>query len=125
VSDELKLDQATEQKLSTIVKDLGSKKSKMSEDLAVIVEELRNANTKKRGSLLLKYEENIRNYSRLNQNEFTQLRSLLGDARLSRYLVLKSDFAQKMRDLVSAKEIEGDTREASEKAKSNLRKKEN
>lgn len=102
MSEELKLTPVEEKKFSDIVKKLNEKKGTLNRDLQHSVEKMGAlSKSKLKEEELNRYRKLTQNYGRLGEEEFDQLKGLLGVDRMARYLQVKQDLTNRIKTMLS------------------------
>jgi hypothetical protein len=104
VSEELGLSAKEEKKLSEIVSKINEKKSTFSSAIENNLRDLREAvKANKKTNLFVKlHTENLQKLNQLNLDEIKEVRKALGEVRLARYLLIKSDLSQRVKMLLQS-----------------------
>jgi hypothetical protein len=114
ISEELKLPVEMETTFAEAIRGLNREKARANADVAKALEELSQAQNANQSKARAETERAVRNYEKawraygaLPLREVSRMRAILGSERLGRYLIAKSQMAEKLKAL--------STREASEK----------
>lgn len=101
VSDQLKLSLKKEKDLADLLKKYSSLKIKINEQIEDTIEALGKKNDDKNYALRLKeYRRFLKNFNDLSLKELDDLQKLLGTKDLAQYLVIKQEFANKVKNIL-------------------------
>lgn len=101
VSDQLKLSLKKEKELSEILKNSNQAKASLNLKIQDTIDSLSKIKEEKKRKLLLsEYRRQLKAHSDLNLKELDQLQKVLGEKDLAQYLVLKQEFAEKIKNLL-------------------------
>lgn len=109
VSDELKLPTSEEKKFSDILRELNKKKSELSKKQDEMINQMAGKKIVDPKVSLGKYKKVLDDYNQLQTREFEELKKILGDERMAKYLVIKRDLTNKVKSLLIEK---GEKKEA-------------
>lgn len=102
VSDVLNLTPAEETQFTALYRDLSTRRLKAGEDLDKLVREIeKNKDSKSLDELIRKYRSSLAQYNSLQEQEISEIQKLLGTQRLAKYIVLKDQLGQKLKDYIS------------------------
>lgn len=102
MSDELKLSATEEKKFTEIVQGLNLKKAGINHALQESVQKMEKASSlKSKNEELSRYRKALANYTRLNEEEFDKLKSLLGVERMVQYLYIKQDLTNRIKTMLT------------------------
>jgi hypothetical protein len=82
---------------------LNEEKSKLGKDQEEILKELGRASGPTLTKWVNNYRKNIEGYNKLQVREYDDLKKILGNERLAKYLLIKRDFTNKVKNLLSEK----------------------
>jgi hypothetical protein len=103
ISDELKLSIPEERKFSELFRTLSKKKSDLAKEQDEIVTRLAKAHEKNQKDFLKRYREILVEANKLPTVEFDEVKKLLGEDRVGKYLQVKRDLTNKVKNLLSEK----------------------
>lgn len=102
MSDELKLTPIEEKKFSNIVKEISKKKSESHQAQQAAVEKMsQGLSAKLKEEQLVAYRKSLVAYSRALEQEFDSLKGLLGSERMTKYLVIKQDLTNRIKNMIT------------------------
>lgn len=105
MSDELKLTSKEEKEFSKIIKELNSKKNNLNTELAVQLKKISETKESvERKKILKTYRKSLVDYNGLSVEEFDRMQSLLGDEKLTAYLLFKQDLGDKLKNMLTNSE---------------------
>lgn len=107
MSDELKLTSKEEKEFSKIIKELNSKKNNLNSELALQLKKVAEAKeSSERKKFLKSYRKALSDYNGLSVEEFDRMQGLLGDEKLSAYLLFKQDLGDKLKNMLTNSEAQ-------------------
>lgn len=102
MSDELSLIPGEEKKFTEIVKKLNQKKSDLNADMQNLMLSMQKAKTDaEKNKELSKYKKSLQAYSRLAEEEIDTIKNLLGIQRTVKYLEVKQDMTNRLKNLLA------------------------
>ncbi len=107
MSDELKLTSKEEKEFSKIIKELNAKKNILNIELTTQlkkISEIKDSTDRKK--VLKSYRKSLVEYNGLSVEEFDRMQVLLGDERLSSYLLFKQDLGDKLKNMLTNSEAQ-------------------
>ena len=107
MSDELKLTSKEEKEFSKIIKELNTKKNILNIELTTQlkkISEIKDSTDRKK--VLKSYRKSLVEYNGLSVEEFDRMQVLLGDERLSSYLLFKQDLGDKLKNMLTNSEAQ-------------------
>lgn len=114
ISEELKLPVEMESSFAEAIRSLNREKARANADVAKALDELNQAQSTNRSKARAETERAVRNYEQawktygaLPLREVSRMRAILGSERLGKYLIAKSQMAEKLKAL-SAREASED-----------------
>lgn len=104
ISDELKLSAKEEKQFTDLFKELNIRKSEITRAQDEIITQLaQTRQDKERTRLLSQYRKAIDDYNKIQSREFDEMKKMVGPARLSKYLQVKRDLTNKVKNLLTEK----------------------
>lgn len=108
VSEGLELPAEQEVKFTETIRELNLQKKKAAEALEESVSQLAKAKTKLEvDKALAAHRKALKAHHDIQLAELDRLKSLFGSEKLARYLVMKSELSEKLKELLSAPNVEG------------------
>jgi hypothetical protein len=103
ISDELKLSTTEEKKFSDFFHDLNQKKADLLKEQDEAINRLAKEAQKAQKDILKGYRRLIEDYNKMQLSEFDGVKKMLGDEKLAKYLQIKRDLTNKVKNLLSEK----------------------
>ncbi len=103
ISDELKLSTSEEKKFGEIFKKLNKKKSDLVHEHDDIMARLAKVEGKDLKDVLKKYRDNLAETNKIPMQEFDEIKKLFGEDRIAKYLQVKRDLTNKVKNLLTEK----------------------
>ena len=107
LSDELKLTAKEEKEFTEIIKKLNAQKAEQNRILQDSIEKMKKASEKNRSEELARYRKALTAYNHVSEEEFDELKPLLGNERLAQYLYIKQDLAARIKSMLITPEANG------------------
>lgn len=108
VSDKLELNADVETKFADIVKKLNQEKTQLSEEIDLQVQKMESEKDEAKLQALVKsFEVSQKKMNDLQDREVAELKKLLGVKKFARYLVIKRDITNRLKEMLSRSEQDG------------------
>lgn len=100
-SEELKLEGAQEKKFSQVIKSLSAQKKALLSQMDSSIQKMKSQKGKELQKSLQSYKESLKKYSQISILEVQKLEEILGEKKLAKYLLLKSELSEKVKKILS------------------------
>jgi len=101
MSDTLDLSTEEEEKFRTKFKELNERKAKSAQEMDRLMSDIERSDPKALPKKLEAYNKSLVTYSNIQVEEAKSMRKILGDKRFAKYLILKRDLNQKLKNMLS------------------------
>ena len=110
ISDELKLSTKEEKSFADLFRDLNQKKMSLSHSQDELISQLSQTTKEKdRNQVLADYRQKMTDYNKIQIREFDEIKKLLGPERLAKYLSVKRELTNKVKNLLTEKSEKKDS----------------